>query len=577
MANRKNEERARIRAARYAPGRGFYEVTEMTLNNLPRRKRPSFKAKMLAVSSIAAALALLMIFTAPQIVQAATQLYQRLFGQVVSDIKTEQAQPEDEKLKAMIADYEKWSRSHDVTGASAEIGGVTVSVSSVRTMPEDQPGPGGKGLLDVTLTYSEIPTFDPSWVDFTVSVDDREIPMLVDGSFKDYRDQGRRTLTEAEWKDGWSGSNSYLQSGIPTTWVTFPVDDWQWETPRQLVLTATIDGQKLSIPFAFDPVKAHEQAVELAKVSVALMEENYNHEKGELESMEASAVPVGLTGSAKGFDWTISELAYANEKLYFTAAFGGVKEKNIKMAGMGFWPCDITVDGMRTGLVSSDNDELKDSNYTAVYQCALLRDPGNLPAESLIKLTLEMGDPGKTKYVAFRYNWKEKKAALPQDEAEMKAWVDEAKALTEALYAKYDKNVGFDMTPLNLTQEVDGASMTITGVTYDVMVDSLEFSVRVGGDTASDALNWLGSPEVTVNGYRCYYTGGSTAYDFPTAFNVDPPLNISEFGDGDRVVIDFPLYEKGAYDDTNYPEPVATLHYEFTINKNELKPLKVDK
>ena len=30
MANRRNEERARIRAARYAPGRGFYEVTEMT-------------------------------------------------------------------------------------------------------------------------------------------------------------------------------------------------------------------------------------------------------------------------------------------------------------------------------------------------------------------------------------------------------------------------------------------------------------------------------------------------------------------------------------------------------------------
>ena len=136
--------------------------------------------------------------------------------------------------------------------------------------------------------------------------------------------------------------------------------------PQHLVLMATIDGQKLSIPFAFDPAKAHEAAVESAKGSVKRMEENYNHEKSELESMEAGAVPVGLTGSAKGFNWTISELAYANEKLYFTAAFGGIKEKNIKKTGMGFWPGDITVDGMRTGLISSDNDELKGGNYTAV-------------------------------------------------------------------------------------------------------------------------------------------------------------------------------------------------------------------
>ena len=576
MANRQNEERARIRAARYTPNRGFYEVTEMTLNNLPRRKRTSFRTKMLAASSVAAALALLLVFTAPQIVQAATQLYQRLFGQVVSDIKAEQALPEDVKLKAMVADSEKWSRSHNVEGASVEIGGVTVSVASVRMMPKDQSAPGAKGLLDVTLTYSEIPSFDPSWVDFTVAVDGREIPMQIDGSFKDYRDHGGRMKTAKDWEDDWSGCNSALSAGVPTTWLTFPVDDWQWEEPRQLVLTTTIDGQKLSIPFTFNPAKAHEAAIESAKGSVKRMEENYRHEQGELESIEAVAVPIGLAGSAEGYDWTISELSFANEKLYFTAAFGGVKEKNIKKAGMGFWLDDVTVDGMRTGLISSDNDELKDGNYTAVYQCALLRDSGNLPEESLIKLTLEMGDPGKAKDMAFRYNWKEKKVALPRDEAQMQAWVDEAKALTKALYAKYDKNVGFDLTPLALTQEVDGVSMTITGVTYDVSVDSLEFSVRVGGDTASDALNWLGSPEVTINGSHCYDAGGRTDGGFPTAFCVDPPLNISEFGDGDRVVLDFPLYEKGAYDNTNYPEPTAMLHYEFIVDRGALKPLTAD-
>ena len=277
MTNRKNEERTRIRAALYVPGRGFYEVTEMTLNNLPRRKQPSFRAKMLAASSIAAALVLLMVLTAPQIVQAATQLYQRLFGQVVSDIKAEQAQPEDAKLQEMIANYERWSRWHYMEGASAEIEGVTVSVSSVRTMPTDMGDENSaKGQLDLTLTFSKIPPFDPSHVDFSLVVDEKEIPMRVDEQLKDYRDGGRHKLTEAEWADEWTTSNSELRNGVPTTMLWFDVDDWKWDAPKQLEVKAVIDGQPLSIPFTFDPVKAHEQAIEMARVSVALGEENYS-------------------------------------------------------------------------------------------------------------------------------------------------------------------------------------------------------------------------------------------------------------------------------------------------------------
>jgi hypothetical protein len=275
-------------------------------------------------------------------------------------------------------------------GASAEIDGVTVSISSVSLTPLDKYGRSAKGEAHVTLVYSKIPSFDPSWVDFTLAVDGVELPMYIDEGFKTYRDEKDHTLTKEEWADGWSYSNSTLQGDVPTTWLTFRVDDWQWDQPKQLELKAVIDGQALSIPFVFDPVKAHEAAVQSAKTSVALMEENYQHEKSELESMEANAVPVGLAGSSHGYDWAIPEMSYASDKLYFTAAFGGVQEKNPKIAGMGFWLSDVTVDGMRAGLGSSGNDELKDGIYTEVYECALMRDPRNLPEESLIKLTLEL-------------------------------------------------------------------------------------------------------------------------------------------------------------------------------------------
>jgi len=56
-------------------------------------------------------------------------------------------------------------------------------------------------------------------------------------------------------------------------------------------------------------------------------------------------------------------------------------------------------------------------------------------------------------------------------------------------------------------------------------------------------------------------------------FGFCPPLNISEFGSGDHVVLEFPLRDKGEdFEDTNYPEPAATLRFEFTIDKNALKP-----
>ena len=283
----------------------------------------TLKNKVLAASSVAAALAMLLIFTAPQIVRAATQLYQRLFGQVVSDIKAEQARPEDEKLKVMIAEYERWARWHYVEDSSTEIEGVTVSVSSVRTMPRDLDNPDSvNGQLDLTLTYSKIPPFDPSRVDFSLMIDGKEIPMRVDEQLKNFRDGNNHTLTQAEWADGWTSSNSELRNGVPTTTLWFDVDDWEWDQPRQLEVKAVIDAQPLSIPFTFDPVKVHEQAIEDAKVSVALVEDNFLHEKDELESMEANAVPVGLTGSAHGYDWAISEMSLRQRQ---AVLYGGLR------------------------------------------------------------------------------------------------------------------------------------------------------------------------------------------------------------------------------------------------------------
>ncbi len=479
----------------------------------------------------------------------------------------------------MIAEYENARREYDVEGAEARVGGVTASVMAIRTSPADSDDKDGKGEMNLWLKFSDVPSFDPSRVDFSIVVDGEEIPMRVDGDLRAYRDEGGRTLTAEDWANDTSGSNSQTWDGELITWLEFDIDSWRWDEPRALELKATIDGQLFSIPFAFDPVKAHENAVEMARTSVKLVDENYEHDKAELETMEAGAAAVGLTGSAEGYDWVISEMSYANENLYFTAAFGAAEGKGSAAGDADFWLADVTVDGMMTGSGSSETTAQAESGYTALYQCALGRDPRRLPEESLIALSLELGGVENAERAAFRYNWKEKKATLPRDEAERKAWVEEAEALNKAIYGQYTENVGYDLTPLALTQEKDGVSMTITGASFCADVSRLEFYVSVEGDYAGSPYLWLNEPSVTINGYQAHAAGSGSRgkEDIPTGYYVYPPLNISEFGDGDRVVFELPLYDKDAdFGNTNHPEPAATLVYEFTIDKGELKPLKAD-
>ena len=243
---------------------------------------------------------------------------------------------------------------------------------------------------------------------------------------------------------------------------------------------------------------------------------------------------------------------------------------------MSFWLDDVTVDGLMAGSEgSSDSYELKEGSYTAVYLYPLGRDPPNLPKESLIKLALMLGGIDKMKDVAFKYNWNENKATLPKNEAEMQAWVEQAKAMREKLYGQYPKNVSYDLTLLGLAQEKDGVKMTMTGANFRSDVNRLEFFLKVEGDLANSPYLWSLDPEVTINGYQAVNAGSGSSGndDIPTGYYVSPALNISEFGNGDRVVFELPLFDKSAdFMHTNYPEPVATLHYEFTIDKAALKP-----
>lgn len=575
-----NNERERIRAARYTPGRQYEEELNMTLKNLPKKKRKTLQEKILTSVSIAAAALLFIALAAPPIVRAAGPLIERLFGQVVKEIEQEQTKAPDLRLQEMIKDYESASRWHYVTGASIEVGGVQMSVESIRVMPDEYHDPENpNGQLDITLNYSAIPSFDPCYVDFKVIVDGKELPMLVDEMLQYYRDTGAQTLTEEQWDfDTYREQygNSELFNGVLSTFITFKLDDWRWDEMKEVTLKANIDGKEISLPFSFDPAKAHEEAIRMAEISVALGEDNYEHEKDELRAMSENAVPVGLTGEAQGTQYAISEFSHADGKLYFTAAFASIEEKNPKLVGLSYGLNEITVDGMAAAMIGSDNDMLENGQYTAIYEAALARDPAKLPETSLIAMDLELGDYDQKERVAFRYNWQKKEALLPENEAEMKAWVEEAAQLERTCSEPYDHDLYYDLSALNLTESYDGVTLTVTGMTYRHYTPRVEFAVRIEGDVKGSKYYWHWSPSVKINGNTAYEDGGGMdANNVMTDFYVKPPLNISEFGPDMTVELDFPLIDKGRnLDETNFPEPDHLLHFEFAIDPSmELQAL----
>ncbi|MEA4897342.1 MAG: hypothetical protein VB067_14140 [Christensenellaceae bacterium] len=586
---KKSIERNRIRAARYAPGARYDEVIEMTLRMLPKRKRVPPVQRLLCAGSIAAAVVLLLAFAGPPLAQAASRLYERWFGRVVEEIRDEQALPEAAKVQQRLEANEAAIRTHGVEGASAQIGDVTMSVASMSLVPADRSADSAQGDLSLSVTYSKIPPFDPNWVDFSVVVDGREIPMQIDEEFKaNYRDRGVSTLTEADWTAFDNPGHSWMYEGVPTTFLSFDVDDWRWDEPRQLTLKAMIDEKPVSIPFGYDPVKAHEEAIESAKCSVALMADNYAHEKAALDAMEAGAVPIGLSGSAQGYDWAIPEMSYADEKLSFVMTIHGIQEADAKHTKLRLRFDDITVDGVKTAGIGGGNLRFEDGNISTIYECALGRDARRLPDESLILMTVrdavigEQTSPdsysikeGEPFTPTFKYNWAEKRAILPANEAEVHAWAQQARTEHDGLYSALPEDgIAYDLRPLNLTQQADGVHMTITGARFHSWISRLEFMVDFEGKSSAKLPRFLGRPVVTIDGRPCYGDGGSSEYDVVTSFAVKPSLSIFEFGQGEKIVFELPLIDKHAdFDRTNYPEPTASLRYEFVIDKSMLKQM----
>jgi hypothetical protein len=495
--------------------------------------------------AIAAAVAVFAVFAAPPIVAAAGAFFERLFADRAQRYERQLAQPEDEKLAQSVAEVESFRQENRVE-ARGEFFGTGACIDWVATEAENGYDPSNaKGLLQLRLVYDEIPAIDPNQVDFVLVLDGREVPMFVSEDLRDFRSRAVRMLTEEQWTQAesdfggeWFGANSMMalsdasDAHEPVTNLEFPMNPWRIERKTDMELRATVDGTIYRLRFAFDPAQAHALAVQDAKESAERTETFERDKLDQYRTLEADAVPVGVSGGKRGLSYSIGEISMADGRLNLAYSVKGIKQKNPKT--VDFWLDALYIDGYRTWAGSDDSD-LADGVLTGVRGFMLGRDPRKLPDESLIVPNMILSlNPRVDAQLAFRYNWRSKRVTLPRDDAEMNAWIEESRALAAALYADFGEN-GKEY-PVE-GDEADGAALRITGARLHDSLFIIEGEVSLK-DAALSEDQWRAlwtqcDLEIWVDGLEVDAKNNlllNPAYTKPNAFDIQfpPPVNTAE-------------------------------------------------
>lgn len=428
-----------------------------------------------------------------------------------------------------------------------------------------------KGDMRTRITFSQIPAFDPHWIDFTLNYDGKTYPMEMNDGVRRLRELKFRATSEQDWHSACFEIYGSVRSvkGVLTYFLFFPVDNWKIDEKTDMTVRGEIDGQSFEIPFTFDPVKAHEEAVAGAAEGVKFSNEFDRERKKELEAIASEAVPIGIHKSKRGYDFTISEMAVVDGKLNFSWVVQGIDEKNPKLADMTFFLEDVMLDGMAI----SGGGSYSDFNNGVLEMFEYLpfsRDPQKLPDESLIAMEVNLGDWSNPVDVAFKYNWSERKVTLPKDEDEEQQWVKTSTQLNNDLYDRFEWQFAYDLKPLNLVRTQNGITMKLTELRLEN--DILDVLYEWERDETIDK-NFklrLGEQEMialSVNGLPAQLSGSMYSEDdAPCSYMFYSPIHFSELQTSDQYHFAFEAALVDSEDEELYQE-VFDFAFDFDLTQ----------
>lgn len=566
MTNKKKA--ALLRDARYELSASDEMTIERTLNTLPKIKRKTMKEKVALATTAVAAIALTLVLVTPPIVQAVGELIDRVFGDRIERIEEYTALPEDEKVRLMAEELAMHMRGHALTDAKVEFENTTIEIPHFDVLPPMNEETDK--TFRTRVTYTPIPGFDPNYIDFALELNGKTYPM-AGGNESDYRKEGKVLTTEEEWyanRESWT-SNTWLNEGILTTYLFFPIDpSWTMEEKTELVMTGTIDGKTFSIPFTFDPVKADEENLMMAKENVEIQERMNAEDKEKLTQYAEQSIPLNVARSAQDYDFMISEMSFVDSNLYLTVSYRGIDTTlSAKEAGMTYWLDRICIDGKLMSWQRADNENMENEQFSMIYEFEPNIDVGAMTGESLIMMEICLDSYDNKAPIAFRYNWDTKTVTNPKDADEEKTWIAESKSMVEALEKAFPMVQTYDLSDQKLSQTIDGMTISVTGATLWDDVFDLAFTMT-GGEHGVHSVYMDGTARFDGKVGQENGSGYGVNGEIQSA-GFTSPIHYSEFGNNTKISVSLPF---DLYDKQDQKVKSVEFTFEFTLDRESMSP-----
>ena len=531
--------------------------------SMAKRKVISHKRVTTLIAAMVALLAL------GCIAYAAAPLIGQVFGHNVEKIEQYEALPEEEKAQQALTKIESYVQEHDVD-AEVEFEGIAITLPGIRLMRGMY---GDSDELVTSITYSKMPPFDPNWVDFTLSYGGKDYPLPVDDGVAYYREEGNVATTEEELlADVFFGNTQYVD-GLLSTTMLFDIPDWQIDEVTPMELRAEINGQQFMIPFAFDPAKAHEVALQRAKENAQFQQEIMAERREEFNGLIENSSGIGIVRHHDGNVITLSEMSYADRFLTFALIVEGDQpEAESKMWGSQYLMDALRVDGVQstfTGGRGQTNWE-GDTEYS-IYTKLLNRDERKLPEQSLVYLRLSMQGE-KAMEMIFQYNWKTKVVTLPIDAQEEAAWLEEEQSLYDAYDQVSHGMFVFDMKDQEQIFEGDGVRTKVTKVTIDADGMQVFFKYQMKNKKERAQLE---DADVKMNGVTVEDDGsmGNSVDTTWEAMKFLPAENMMELDDMNELTIRSKVM---VYNKKNAGRDAGQLEMTFKLDKSLATREKTD-
>ena len=556
----------RIRAARYEAGAGFNEKIERTLLTLPPKKNHN-RGWRSAIMGVAAAVVIVALIPLGLRMSLPKPDMQTLGAAEIV------AMGMDEWVDAQVQ-LELPHANELNLNLETEFLGSKLILDSINLREGDDYISRllNRGTADLRLRFLGLPNGDPNLISYSLEKDGKIIAANVPYNHDEYlkRDLSPKTLGDwlsSEFEQFSSAQAVMNNDGSISVWtsVTCPLWPWRISEKTELVLRGECAGESFAIPFTYDPAVVEADLVSFFREIWMDMQRESAQREAELRAFDEIATPVGIEGIADGHRYKLNQFAMLHEDEGAMIAFDWEIDRVAVNRPHDVRLNNVCIDGMQMSYQQYET-QYRESDRTGmvryITKFRLARDENKLPDTSIIELNIDisqlsaarvgliaaiqsrfMGRGYMSEKLAFTYDWANKIATAPIDDAQRQAWLDSVSEIRTAMNDDFEHV--YALSGAEMTKVQNGVRVTVTRAA--ALGSSLELyytpeAIDSGIELVDQGQDW-DRVKLIFRGEECLMDTASHIMDeLASGFRL--PVNEAELVVGEPITFDcaVPIY-----------------------------------